>query len=633
MSGYVPYIVFGLITGSIYGISAMGLVLTYKTSGLFNFAHGAISASAAFAFYSLRDQHGLPWGIAAILTLFVFAPALALVLQYLGSRLAVVSTTYRIVATVGILVSILALAVLIFGSNTLQFDRFLPQETVFTVEGVNVNYDNLANVAIGVVAAVSLSVFFRVSRLGRDMRAVVDDPQLLDMTGTSPARVRTLAWLIGTVFAALSGIMFAAYQQQLDVNVLSLLVVQAFGAAAIGRFTSLPMAFVGGMVVGLLQNVMSKVVASHENLQGLDTNMPFIVLFILLLVLPRAQLVEVGRHIKNKAVPESRFTREQRAGGYGLILVVALLIPSVVGAHLPAWNTAMSQVVLFLSLSVLVRTSGQISLCHVGFAAIGAAGFGHMLGNGVPWGLAVLIGGLIVVPVGALLAIPAIRLSGLYLGLATLGFGILLTQYAYNKPYFFGGELVTSRPDVLNLDDNTRFYYVLLLIAVLCMIAVALVERSRLGRILRGLSDSPLALSTLGVHLSVARVMVFCFSAFLAGVSGATYASLFGSVTSESFNYVQSLVILAVLSISGRRTITAAIVAPILLYIPPSYISNPDVILGLQVAFGVAAVFVAITSQTRLSDLAARATSRSEERHVDPVRSSVRREIAALSRT
>lgn len=629
MSEYLPFVIFGLITGSIYGISAMGLVLTYKTSGLFNFAHGAISASSAFAFYAMRDQHGFPWPVAMVLTLCVFAPVQAVVLQYLGRRLALVSTTYRIVATVGILVAILALAQIIFGPSTLQFPRFLPQEEAFSVEGVIVNYDNIANIAIGIIAATALTLFFRQSRLGTDMRAVVDDASLLDMTGTSPARVRLAGWLIGTMFAALSGIMFAAYQQQLDVNILSLLVVQAFGAAAIGRFTSIPLAFAGGMIVGLLQNLMSKVVSSHTDLQGLDTNMPFIVLFILLLVLPRDQLREVGRQIKNRAVPESRFTLHQRGVGWMAILVVALLIPMVVGSRLPSYNTAMSQVVLFLSLNVLVRTSGQISLCHIGFAAIGAAGFGHMLAHGVPWGLALLIGGLITVPVGALIAIPAIRLSGLYLGLATLGFGILLAQYAYNKPYFFNGSLPTSRPDAWGMSDDQHFYYLLLAIAIVAIGLVVAVERSRLGRLLRGLSDSPLALSTLGVNLSIARVIIFCFSAFLAGISGATYASLFGSVTSDSFFYAQSLVVLAVMAISGRRSITASIVAPILLYVVPSYTSNPDLKLGLQVAFGVSAVLVAVTSQSSFSFRSSRSPHVVDGRRLDPISASVRRQIAA----
>jgi ABC-type branched-subunit amino acid transport system permease subunit len=450
------------------------------------------------------------------------------------------------------------------------------------------------------------------------MRGVVDDAQLLDMSGTSPARVRRYAWVIGSIFAAASGVLFASAQQQLDVNILSLLVVQAFGAAAIARFSSLPMCLVGGLAVGLLQELASKELGSQTAFQGLDINVPFIVLFVVLLVIPRGKLAEVGRNVKARAIGPSPFSARTRAVGYVALVVAALLVPQLVGAHLALWITAVTQFVLFLSLSLLVRTSGQISLCHVGFAAIGAAGFGHMLADGVPWGLAVLLGGLFAVPAGALIAIPAIRLSGLFLGLATLGFGILLAEYAYNKSWMFGfGQLNTRRPDGFTTD--TRFYYLCLGIAAAALAIVVLVERSRLGRLLRGLADAPLALTTLGTNTNVSRVLVFCLSTFLAGVSGAAFASEFSAVNQASFNYVESLVVLAVMAISGRRTLTVAVVAPILLYVIPGYIDNARTNLFLQLGFGVLAILAAAVSQGSVARFIARQGRNSSERGIDPI--------------
>lgn len=618
MSEYLPYILFGLTTGSVYAISAMGLVLTYKTSGLFNFGHGAVCAAAAYVFYAVRQQHGLPWPVAAFAAIVVFGAVSGLVLERIALLLSGVHISYKIVGTVGILVGVRALAGLLFGEQSQYFQPFITQRPVFTVDGVIFGYDQLLNLVLAVGAAAALFVFFKRTRLGTAMRGVVDDPQLLDMTGTSPASVRRSAWVIGSMFAATSGVLFAAAQQQLDVNVLSLLVVQAFGAAAIARFSSLPMCLVGGLSVGLLQKLVGKEVGAHQLLQGLDTNMPFIALFVVLLVIPRGKLVEVGRQVKARAVPPSPFSPSVRATGYGLVAVAALLVPGLVGTQLPVWNTAMSQVVLFVSLALLVKTSGQISLCHIGFAAIGATGFGHMLAHGVPWGIAVLLGGLFAVPAGALIAIPAIRLSGLYLGLATLGFGVLLAQYAYNKKFMFGfGQLDTARPG--GFESDKAYYYVLLAIAAAAILLVGVVERSRLGRLLRGMADSPIALTTLGTNVNVARVLVFCLSTFLAGVSGATFASLFSAVNQDSFNYVQSLVALAVMAIAGRRTVTIAIVAPILLYVLPGYIDDPKVNLALQVGFGVAAIFAAAVSQGGVARFVDKQATLYEERLVDPV--------------
>jgi ABC-type branched-subunit amino acid transport system permease subunit len=598
----------------------MGLVLTYKTSGLFNFAHGAVCAASAYVFYAARQEHDLPWPVAAFLAIFVFGIVAGLILERVALALSTVHTSYKIVGTVGILVAVIAITNLGWGTTALVFDPFLPRDTIFTVQGVEVGYDPVVDLALAIGAAVALYVFFKTTRLGTAMRAVVDDPQLLDMAGASPARVRRTAWFIGCIFAATSGVLFAAAQQQLDVFILSLLVVQAFGAAAIARFSSLPMCLVGGLAVGVLQSLVGKEVGTRDYLAGLDTNMPFVVLFIVLLVIPRRQLVEVGRQVKARATPPSPFSPRTQAVGYVLLLAGALMIPHVVGADIPLWSTAMSQSVLFLSLALLVRTSGQISLCHVGFAAIGAAAYGHLFNDGVPWIFAVLLGGVLAVPAGLIVAIPAIRLSGLYLGLATLGFGVLLAQYAYNKSWMFGfGQLTTGRPQFWGMQNDTHFYYLLMAITVAAMLLVVLVERSRLGRLLRGLADSPVALTTLGTNANVCRVLVFCLSTFLAGISGATFASQFGATNQASYSYVQSLTVLAVMAISGRRTITIAVVAPILIYVVPGYIDNPKATLYLNLAFGLAAVFAAAVSQGAFARLASRSAAAARQRVVDPV--------------
>jgi ABC-type branched-subunit amino acid transport system permease subunit len=597
MNDYLPFIIFGLTTGSVYGIAAMGLVLTYKTTGIFNFGHGAIGAAAAYVFYALRDESGTPWPVAALVAVGVFGVLAGYLLERFAAVLAGVPTSYKIVGTVGLLLFVRGLAVVIFGAEAKPFPAVLSQHVVFTISDVAITVESLIIFLLGVGSAAALYLVFTRTRFGTAMRGVVDNPTLVNMSGQNPVTVRRRAWLIGSCFAAMSGVLFASLQQQLDATILSLLVIQAFGAAAIARFTSLPMAFVGGLIIGVLQKVLSKVVATHENLQGLDLNMPFIVLFAVLLFTASGKLREVGVPVKAKAMKPMSFASPTARTLVVAVAVTSLLIPSMVGARLPLWNEAMTQVVLFLSLGLLVRTSGQISLCHVGFAAIGAAGFGHMIEQGVPWGFAVLIGALIAVPVGALIAIPAIRLSGLYLGLATLGFGVLLANYAYNKEWMFGSNnLETARPEALGLDSDKRFFYLLWAIAAAAVLVVVLVERSRMGRLLRGVADSPLALSTLGTNVSVVRVMVFCLSAFLAGVSGATYASLFGSTNGDSYPYINSLIVLAVLTISGRSTVVAALVAPLLLRVVPGYVEDQTFSELLQVGFGAAAMIAALAS-------------------------------------
>ncbi|HEY2832767.1 MAG TPA: ABC transporter permease [Sporichthyaceae bacterium] len=617
MSSYIPFVIFGIITGSIYGLTAMGLVLTYKTSGVFNIAHGAVCAGAAYVFYGLRQRQGIPWGWTFLIVVFVMAPLAGLILERLAVVLAPVSTAYRIVGTVGLLVAIRAILGLGFGDTGLVFDPFLSQKQAFTVSGASVTVDDLVTFGVGTVAAVALFLFFRFSRLGTAMRGVVDDPQLLSMSGTAPTRVRRASWVIGSCFAAVSGILFAQTQSQLDINVLSLLVVQAFGAAVIARFTNLPMSFVGGLAVGVLQAVTSKATGHTHQLQGIHLAVPFLVLFIGLLVIPRRKLVEVGRVVRARPRPAPLLDVRGRAVAFVVLLAVLIALPHLVGSKLPGYNVAMTQVLLFASLHLLVRTSGQISLCHFGFAAVGAAGFGHAANNGAPWVLAVLIGGLWCLPLGLIVSVPAIRLSGLYLALATLGFGIVLAQFAYSKDYMFGGgQLLTRRPG--GFESDKRYYYLLLAFALVAVGIVLLVERTRLGRLLRAMADSPTALTTLGTAVNVSRVLVFTLSGFIAGVSGGLYASLFGGVTQDAFNYVQSLVALAVLAIAGTRTITAAFLAPGLLYVVPLYFTGSRADQVLQLGFGAGAILAAAASQGALTVALARGAHRHSGRATGP---------------
>jgi branched-subunit amino acid ABC-type transport system permease component len=612
VNDYLPFLVIGITVGSIYGIAAMGLVLTYKTSGVLNVGHGAVAAMAAVCFHQLRQEHGMPWPLAAALSILGFGVVAGLLMEQLARSLAHVPTSQKLVATVGLVVAIPALVGLMYGSSAKRFDTLLEQETAFTISGVNVTTENCVVVVFGLASAIALYIFFNRSRLGRAMRGVVDDPDLLGLTGVGPARVRRMAWLIGCSFAAVSGILLASAQQQLDVTFLSLLVVQAFGAAAIGAFTNLPMAYAGGLAIGVLQAVLSKEASQHSWMQGLDVNTPFLVLFVVLLVLPRRKLVELGRPVRVRARTRSAPARQQLIG-WVLVAGAALLAPSYWGVHQSSYTVAATQVLLFLSLVLLVRVSGQISLCQVGFAAIGGAMVGQLLDKDVPRGLAVLGAALIAMPVGAVVAIPAIRLSGLYLGLATLGFGILLAQYAYTKDWFFGTQgQATHRPD--GLDGDTAYYYVVLAFCAVALIGVAMLERSRLGRLLRGMADSPVALSTLGTSVNVTRTLVFCLSAALAALSGALGACVFGSVSSDSYNYLNSLLILAVLALAGRGTLSAAVIAPVISIIPLVYIDGETPAQWLQLTFGVAAILSAVDLPTHLATWIARGAIDSEHR-------------------
>jgi branched-subunit amino acid ABC-type transport system permease component len=594
----LPFIVIGLVSGSVYGLAAMGLVLTYKTTGVFNFAHGAVATAAAYLFFELQSRNSVPWPVALALTVGLVACIGAPVMEFVGRRLRRVPVATQVVATVGLLLALQGIVVAIFGAAAMSFPTYLPQRTV-RLPGVYVGVDQIVVFVVAGLIALALFVFFRRSRTGLSMQAVVDNPTLVGLGGTSPVRVRLIAWALGLATAALSGVLLGP-SVGLNAPLLTLLVVQAFGAAAVGGFASLPLVYGGGLALGVLAAIVTKYGRGHQWLQGVPSSLPFIFLLAVMLIAPQrlAQRSAPARAPRPAIRPLPSWVRH---GGVAAAIGLAAAVPAMVGTRLPLYASGAAYVVLFVSLALLVRTSGQASLCHAGFAAVGASTFSHFAhGLGLPWAVALLLAGLVAVPVGALVAIPAIRLSGIYLALATFGFGVLLQQLCYRLQIMFGrnGPLQVPRP--AGFEGDTAFYYVILFVAVLSCALVVALTRQRLGRLLRGLADSPLALSAQGVDVNVTRVLVFCISAFLAAVAGALLAALSGSVDVAPFDPFQSLLYLAVLAVAGSGQLRAPVIAAALLAVVPAYLAGSDTVATYEpVAFGVGALLVAITDGSR----------------------------------
>jgi ABC-type branched-subunit amino acid transport system ATPase component/branched-subunit amino acid ABC-type transport system permease component len=605
MQEFLPFIVIGIATGAVYGLAGVGLVLAYKTSGIFNLAYGAIAALTVFVFYWLHDEHGWPWGLAAIVCIFVIGPAEGLLMELLGRALERVGATLKVVATVGLLLMVLGVGELWYGNNEVNFPPFLPTSTV-PILGVNVGWDQITVTIISLIATAVLYWFFRFVRMGYAMRGVVDNPDLLSMTGENPIRVRRWAWIISMTFCSMAGLLLAP-GLSLNAVIISTLVVYAFGAAAIGGFSSLPLTFLGGLLVGIAGSLATKYSGSITWLSGLPPAIPFIVLFLALCVTPKAKLAE-RRVVTTLPVKKSWYAPWRvRGATFAGGLVILCLIPNLVGDDLAIWASFLADAILLLSLGLLVRVSGQISLCHLAFAAVGAAAFAHFTDSyHLPWLLALLFAMLVALPVGAIVSIPAIRLSGLFLALATLGFGILLQYLFYSTNLMFG--LTTSgipapRPDVsifgLSLASDKGFYYVLLVAAVISTAVIMVIQRSRLGRLLGALADSPLALETQGATTNVIKVLVFCLSAAFASLAGALIAIEFHYAVGANYDPFQSLVYVALVVIAIGGEPWYALLAALGVSIIPGYFTSNNVTTYLQIFFGVlAAVYVIFESRT-----------------------------------
>ncbi len=585
----LPFVISGLVSGAVYGLAGTGLVLTYKSSGFFNFSHGALATIAAYIFYTLHIQHHLAWPLAAAICILVVPVPVAFALETVGRSIARGGLAVQVSATVGLALALQAVVLLVYGVETTRSVPAFLAHGQFPLGSTNVQYADLVTFLVAVVTTASLYIFFRFSRAGVAMRGIVDDPNLLALCGTEPVRVRRASWVIGVAFASTSGVLFAALFP-LDPVLLTLLVVQAFGAAALGGFSSLPLTFAGGLGIGVLASLSTTWFTSGL-LAGVPPAVPFIVLFLVLLVFPKRYLLEGSRILPRSKAGWTAPTLLQLGGGAAL-LAVLLCVPAFAGIRVGVWTTAVGATIIFLSLGLLVRLSGQVSLCHVGFAAIGACALAHFsVDQHLPWGLALALSGLVAVPIGALLAIPAMRLTGLYLALATFGFGVALSYMFYTQDYMFGDTgigLTVPRPGGFASDSS--YYYLALAITVVATLLVVFLGRGRLGRLLRGIADSPMAMTTSGSSVNITRLLVFCLSAFMAAVGGGVVAAGQQTISGISYPPLLSLTFLVLVVISVGGAPWYAIMAAGLLYLVPSYVSDEKAAYWLQLGFGLAAL-------------------------------------------
>jgi len=614
---FLPFIVVGVAAGSVYGLAGLGLTLTYTTTGIFNFAHGALAAAAAFVFFTVHVDWGWPWPVALTVAVAGVGVIGGLLVERMSRSLSTTDAATAVVATVGLLLAVQGLIQWRYGTAARQLAPFL-SGTAVHLGGVAVTRQQAATVLVGAAATAAVLAFLRFSRLGVQMRAVVGNPDLLALAGTDPAPVRSAAWIIGSAFAALSGVLIAPFLG-LDAGLLTLLVVQAFGAVAIGRFRSLPLTYAGGVALGVAANILIKQFADRPALAGLPSSLPFIVLVVALMLWPPRAAGRVNAAPVDPERVVRRFAARSRwlAVAAGVAALVAL--PHLVGPKLPSYTAAAALVVMFVSLALLVRGSGQISLCHAAFGAVGATAFSHFAsssGLGLPWALALVLAGAAAVPIGALVAIPAIRLSGVYLALATFGFAILMERVAYPTGVMFGATGSRHAPRPALAGGDTALFYVTVAVAVAGCLLVVAVSHTRLGRLLRGLAESPTALTTNGLSTNVTRLAAFAASAFLAGVAGALLAAAAGNVNGRSFASFNSLLYLVVLAVAGRRLVRSAVIAAALLAVAPAYV--PDSLVAHQaLLFGLTTV--ALIS-LRGASIPTR-TSRAEERlATSPVR-------------
>ncbi len=584
MEQLLGFAVPGVPYGCAYAVFAVGLVLTYQTTGVFNFGYGAQAYASAFVFAWLVDDHAWPTWAAFVCSVAVLGPGLGLVFdRLLFRRIQSTNTTAKIVTGLCLLVGIPALLPAVLGNGNLVGAPsvvFNPGTVYFHLGAdVPVNGTYLSAVVFTLAMLVLLVLLLRTTHLGLEMRAAAESARLLQLEGVNAPRVTATAWAVSGLMAGLAGVLLAPTEVTIQAQDYVTLMVAAIAAAACAALRSMPVAALFGVLIGVVSlTAQGYLPTSSFWYSAVLPAFPFLVLVGALLFVPGLRRLDRAADPLSSVDPPlpppaarvrgREVDRLVRTGFWALLLA---FVASMLSWIPPAWETVLNQgmaySVVFLSVTFLTGTAGQLSLAQATLAGVAAFTAGQLASHlGLDFLAGGALGALAAAAVAGLLALASLRLRGLGLALMTLAAALLFDVAIFPAQAVSGGTGgLALQPRWLPLDlvsTNGHSYFLLaFLVLVVCAGAVTLVQRGTVGRFLTAMRGSELGAAGVGVNLAWQRVLAFALSGALAGLGGTMLAIQQTVIAPAEFNYQLSLAFVVIVVTTGVGTVEGAIQA------------------------------------------------------------------------
>ncbi|MFI7451051.1 ATP-binding cassette domain-containing protein [Nonomuraea sp. NPDC049714] len=632
----VGYVLSGLVTGAIFAIMGAGLTLSYAATGVFNFAHGAIGFLTALVFYQLNVALGLPAWLAALIAVALFAPALGYLLhRAMFAGLAQAGETAQIVGTIGLTIALPALGLLVVdllglpAADATALPRGIGPHPAVGLEplGVRLDTDQLITFAFSVVTAAGLWAFMRHTPYGLRMRASVDRRRLATLRGVDVAATSALAWTLGSGLAGLAGVL-AVSVVGLDATAYTVLLFASATAAVFGRLRSIPWTFAAGLALGVVQNLVAGYTDFLEEITGLRAAVPVILLFAGLVLLNRSRERVAGSTAEDAPPPDHLAgVPLWRRRLPWVVALVALLGFTFTGPEYYVGIAAQGLVLalIFCSFVVVTGIGGMVNLAQASFAAMAALTCGWAFASGLPFLAAILLGVLAAGGVGLLVALPALRLGGRVLTLATLALALLADQVLFQVDAFSNGTIGWPLPALGfgfadTSDPRVRVVVLLVLIGVVGLLVKNL-EKSASGRAILAVRSAPAAAVTSGLSAPRAKILLFVLASAIAGLGGVLYAISKGSITATDLPAFSGFVWLAVVVLQGVRRIGGAVLGGLIAVVFPELLATWDVSAHVgAILFGAGGMILAKHPDGVLAQLAeARRRHRRRTRRSAPV--------------
>ncbi|WP_216910572.1 branched-chain amino acid ABC transporter permease/ATP-binding protein [Nocardia noduli] len=589
MSQHIQFLLLGIGSGGVFGALAIALVLTYRSSGVLNFATGAIALNCAYIYAFLRKGEfvilvpGLPKsvdiggdpGFAASAAIAVALSALFGLLVYVVvfRPLRKAPPIARAVASIALMIVLVAIASKQVGTNTVGVKAIFPVD-IWTVGSIRIPQDRVYfGIAIFALALV-LAALYRFTRFGLLTRATAESEEGAYVSGLSPDRVAAYNWMIGSAVAGSAGILISPIVP-LTPTGYSLFIVPALAAAIIGQFSSVVAAVAAGLVIGMLQSEATYLARIHEWLpsSGLVELVPLVVILVVLVI--RAKPLPSRGAVIVSELGNAPYPRKVWSGaGIGVVIVGLALILSGNDVRV-ALITTLILAVIGLSQVVVTGYAGQVSLAQLALAGAAAFILGPITASwGIPFPFAPLLAALVATVLGVVVGLPALRIRGLTVAVVTLALAYAIEALWFRNldfvpssgvdipdPKIFGYSLGIGRGE-----NYPRLEFGLFCLAVLTVVAVgvAYLRRSGLGTRMLAVRANERSAAASGVDVVRTKLSAFAIGAFIAGIGGCLLAYQQTNVSFQSFTALAGLTLFAIVYLAGITSISGGVLSGVL---------------------------------------------------------------------
>ena len=572
----------GLGSGALIAGIALGVVLTYRGSGIINLATGGVAMFAGYAFWALTTDLLHLSTVPALLISLVIVLALGAAIELVAFRpLRTAPPLAKLVSSLGVLLVLQASMLLAFGTTAQPEPSVLPQNTVKLL-GAVIPIDRFILTGIVIVLAAALAALYRFTLFGLATRAASENEVFAMLSGLSPNRLSMINTLLASAIAGGIGIL-AASITQLDTETLPLQIVPALAAALIAGFTSFGIACAAGIGLGIIGSLLQYVTslswfptAGGVALPGVYELVVF-VLIVLFMYLRGASLPSRGELVEQR-LPEAPRPRRLAVTAPVVAVVCAVALVVLPFDFREALVNTMIGTLIALSLVVITGFVGQISVVQLTLAGVSGFTISHLAVNaGIAFPIAPLLGAGVALILGLITAASALRVRGVSLAVVTLAAVVAITNFGFVNTTWGGGQTGSPVPEpkLLGLDLGPRagfrgldgnlpspvFGWVVLGVTVAVCVLVGLLRRGSLGQRMLAVRSNERAASAAAIDPRAVKFVAFGISSVIAGLAGALYAYNFSSVSADRFDPFTALSLIAFAYAGGITLISGAVFA------------------------------------------------------------------------